>query len=173
MDPIVVEEVLEIPDGVYRLKVIDVADFVGGFQPTARVVFLVDPATGYQGTVTGLFPARATGRNKTGKLLMACLGECIPGKSYNWTDIRGKYCYGMIENSHTDEGMIPRVRRAIYPEPNAAGVSHSAPSGGLAGGMAVPPVIPKDGYVTAEMHRDAMRSGCAEVGGKEHSGIPF
>lgn len=125
MDPIRVEEAVEVPEGVYYSKVVETQDFRGGYQPTARVFFRLDPKTGYEGVLNGLFPCKATPRNKTGKLLLATIGSCIPRQVYQWDVIVGKYCYVYVEIDQTEEGPVSRVRRAVYPAPRAAAVEHT------------------------------------------------
>jgi hypothetical protein len=125
--PITVKEPLEVPDGTYHSKIIGVENFEGRFRPGIRVHFLLDPRHGYSGVVFGIFPQEATPKNKTGRLMLATIGECIPGKTYTWDMLTGKYCWVLVENNITDEGTFPRVRRVVYPAPNAAAVIWQKP----------------------------------------------
>ncbi len=122
IEPILVEEPAEAEDGVYYGKLVEYEEFQGQYKPSVRVFFILDPRYKIKGTINGIFPARATPKNKTGKLLLATTGECIPGKQYSWEIMRNRYCYLTVENHTTAEGRFPRVKGAVYPEPNAAAV---------------------------------------------------
>ncbi len=126
MREIKAEKAFECEDGVYHSKVVEIEDYHGGYGPAVRVFFRLDPKIGVSGVVNGIFPMKATPKNKTGSLLLASLGECIPGTTYNLDSIMGTYVYVQIENVTTSEGTFPRAKRAIWPPPKAAALESPA-----------------------------------------------
>jgi len=122
-----VEEVPEIPDGVYRFKIVKHEPFDQGYEPCRRLFFRIDPSTGHKGVITGIFPDRATTKNKTGALLRAAGVEPVPGQTYSWSQVEGLVVYALVKNAVTSEGTFSRVKNVIYPPPGTSAMTSGPP----------------------------------------------
>lgn len=120
------EESFECEDGVYYSKIVEIEDFAGSYGPSVRIFFRLDPKTGSDGVVNGIFPMKATPKNKTGSLLLACFGECVPEKVYDLDRMLNSYVYIQVVNVTRADGTFPQAKRAIWPPPGAAAVAPAA-----------------------------------------------
>jgi len=118
-----VEEALDVHDGLYYAKIVKIEPFTDKYEPAKRIHFLLNVRGKAEGPITGLFPDKATPRNKTGTLLLATLGECFPGRAYDWDDLVGKKLWVDVRNYDTENGTFARVKRAVLPAPGSAMVT--------------------------------------------------
>ena len=119
-EKIYVEEVPDVPSGDFYAKVVKYEHYEGKFDPAMRVFFLIKCGDNTVGPINGLFPNKATGANKTGKLLLATLGECVVGKEYDMNNLIDKRCWVQVDRVITDDGPISRVKKVLYPQPKSA-----------------------------------------------------
>ena len=122
-ETIYVEEVPDVPSGDFYAKIVKYENYDGKYDPAIRVYFMIAIKGNSVGPVNGIFPRRATAANKTGKLLLATLGECIVGREYDLHVLIDKRCWVFVERVITDDGPVSRVKRVLYPPPNAAAVA--------------------------------------------------
>lgn len=126
-DNIYVEEVPDVPSGEFYAKIVKYEKYEGKFDPAIRVFFMIKDGENAVGPINGIFPLRATSANKTGKLLLATLGECIVGKEYDMHALVDKRCWVWVERQITDDGPVSRVKKVIYPPPRAAVIGGQYP----------------------------------------------
>jgi len=115
-----VEEIPDVPSGEFYGKIVKYENYEGKFDPAVRIYFMIKDGGNAVGPINGLFPKRATSANKTGKLLLATLGECVVGKEYDLNALVDKRCWVWVERQITDDGPMSRVKKVIYPPPRAA-----------------------------------------------------
>ena len=123
---IVVEDVPDIPSGFRLAKIVEVEPYTGKFEPALKVYFMVKKGQVAEGPITGMFPMKATTRNKTGVLIKAALGRCEVGQKYNSDQLVNRYLWVEVERKETNDGIFSRVKRAMWPPPNAAVVETPA-----------------------------------------------
>ncbi len=112
-----VEETFEVPDGNYHVKILKVDDFTGLWDKAFMIFFLLDPKSGYEGVVNGIFPAKVTAKNKTGSIIKAAFGECEVGRTYDIDALVNKKLWVEVKNETKEGSTFPRVKRGIWPPP--------------------------------------------------------
>ncbi len=124
-----VEEVPDVPTGQFYARIIKYEPYEGKYDPATRIFFMIKIGEVRVGPINGIFPKKATVANKTGKLLLATLGECLVGRVYDLDDMIDKRCWVEVERQITDDGPVSRVKKVIYPWPKAAATEHGQPGG--------------------------------------------
>jgi len=117
---IVVEDVPDIPSGFRLAKIVEIAPYTGKFEPALKIYFMVKKGQVAEGPITGMFPMKATTKNKTGVLLKAALGRCDVGQKYDSDILINRYLWVEVERKITEDGIFSRVKKAVWPPPNAA-----------------------------------------------------
>ena len=120
-----VDDVPDVPSGNWYAKIIKYEKYEGKYDPAARIFFMIKVGEIKVGPINGLFPLKATVANKTGKLLFATIGECTVDLIYDMDILIDKRCWVEVVRSIGDEGPISRVKKVIYPPPNAAAMKES------------------------------------------------
>lgn len=121
-EKVYVEEVPDVPAGDFYAKIVKYEPYTGKFDPAFRVFFMIAQKGKAVGPINGIFPKRATPANKTGKLLMATIGECTVDRVYDMDALVDKCCWVNVVRIVTDDGPISRVKRVLWPPPNAAAI---------------------------------------------------
>ncbi len=124
-DKIHVEDVPDVPTGNFYAKIVKSERYEGKYDPAVRIFFMVAVGDVKVGPINGLFPMKATVANKTGKLLLATLGECSVDKIYDLDELVDKRCWVEVVRLITDDGPISRVKKVFYPHPNAAALAQN------------------------------------------------
>ena len=126
-EKVYVEEVPDVPTGDFYAKVVKYERYEGKYDPAVRIYFMIAIGKVAVGPINGIFPCKATSANKTGKLLLATLGECTVDRTYDLDSLIDKRCWVKVIREVTDDGPVSRVKKALYPPPNAAVVRPGDP----------------------------------------------